>query len=75
MKISDIAYKDVFGISMVVWGGLLSLALLLLTFLVGALNRRGIRLIPLKYHFPLAWITVVVASVHGIIGLLANMGF
>ena len=73
--ISQIAFKDVLGLPLVAWGGLLTFLVMVLTFLSGALNRRGIHIIPLKYHFPLAWAAMALAIFHGLIGLLAVMGY
>lgn len=52
------------------WMGILTILLLTFTASIAALNRRGIHKIPLRWHFVMARITVAVAVVHGILGLL-----
>jgi hypothetical protein len=42
---------------------------------VGALNYRGIQIIPFKWHPRLAVITIIVAILHGILGLSAYFNF
>jgi len=75
MKVGQLAYTDVLGLPLLAWGGIASLILLILTFSVGALNRRGVHIIPFNYHKPLAVATLIVAIFHGLMGLLASLGF
>jgi hypothetical protein len=75
MKVGELAYKELLGLPMIGWGGIISITLLIATFLTGYLNHRGIRIIPFKYHKPLAYVTLVVAVIHGTIGILSNLGY
>jgi hypothetical protein len=75
MKVGELAYTELLGLPMIAWGGILSILLLTITFLSGYLNHRGIRVIPFNYHKPLAFVTLVFASIHGAIGVLSNLGY
>jgi hypothetical protein len=65
----------VFGLPLVGWGGVLTLTLLVVAFSVGFLNKRGIRIIPFRYHAPLAYAAMAAAVIHGTVGILSNLGF
>ena len=75
MKVGVLAYTDLFGLPVIVWGGITTLFLMLLTFAIGFLNKRGIRVIPFKYHGKMAYITLTVAILHGLMGVLSNLGY
>jgi hypothetical protein len=73
--IRDMAYAEMLGLSAVVWGGMLTLLLLLVTAAISFMNQRGNHTIPFKYHKPMAVLTIIAGTVHGLIGLLANLGY
>jgi hypothetical protein len=75
MKVGEFAYTDFLGLPMLVWGGMATLALLFLTFLIGYMNHRGNHTIPFKYHKPVAMLTVCMGIIHGLIGMLASLGY
>jgi len=60
---------------LVMYGGLSTLALMLFTATVGALNFKGIAVIPFKWHPRLAMITIIVALIHGLFGLSILFNF
>jgi len=70
LSLHAIAYAPVLGRPLILWAGLSTLLLLLLTATVAGLNRRGIHTIPLVWHFRLAYLTIILALAHGILGLL-----
>ena len=74
MVFAELAYTEFLGQPLVIWGGLATLILLALTSAAGYLNKRGIHVIPFKYHGPLAALTLVAGLLHGGIALAANMG-
>jgi len=67
--ISAIALTLFLGKPLILYGGLLTFVLLLFTAVVGALNFKGIVVIPFKWHPRLAIITIIVAVIHGLMGL------
>lgn len=60
---------------MVMYGGIFTLLLLLFTATVGALNMKGISVIPLKYHFKLALVTIIIGLIHAFFGLSIFFNF
>lgn len=65
----DIAYYSIFGRPLIMYVGVLTLSFLFLTATISALNRRGIRVIPFKWHPRMAKITLILAAIHGTLGL------
>lgn len=73
--IRSVAFALLFGKPLIMYGGILTFLLLLFTATVGALNFRGIQLIPFKWHPRLAILTITVAVIHGILGLSIYFNF
>jgi hypothetical protein len=67
----QIAYTLIFGKPVIVYLGILTLALLLLTAAIPVLNRNSIRTIPLAWHPRCAMATICLALFHGMLGILA----
>ena len=74
MVIGALAYTMVLGLPSIAWGGIIALVMILLTFAIGYLNQRGIRIIPFKYHKPVAVLAVIACVLHGAVGLMSMMG-
>jgi hypothetical protein len=68
---SEITFYPVFGVPLIIYGGLLTLSCLVLTAAIPLLNAKGIRLIPIRWHMTLAKITILLALMHGLFGFLA----
>jgi hypothetical protein len=66
----NIAYHLIFGIPVIVYGGLLAGILMLSTATVGFLIHRNLAPIPFDIHKFLALATVSVALAHGILAIL-----
>ena len=60
---------------LVMYGGIMTFLLLLFTATVGALNFKGITVIPFKWHPRLAIITIIIATIHAILGLSILFNF
>ena len=73
--IQNIALTLFLGKPLVMYGGILTLLLLIFTAIVGALNFKGIHVIPFKWHPKLAVITIVIALIHGLFGLSIFFNF
>ena len=67
----EITYLQIFGKPLILYGGVLTLLLLLLTAAVSIMNKRGITIIPFKWHIRLAAVTLLFALVHASLGILA----
>ncbi len=73
--IRTIAYTLFLGKPLIMYAGILTFFLLLFTATVGALNFKGIRIIPFKWHPRLAITTIAVAVIHALMGLSAYFNF
>jgi hypothetical protein len=73
--IHALAYTLYFGKPLIMYGGILTLSLLIFTAAVGFLNHHGIHAIPFKWHPRLATLTIIVAIAHAILGLSAYFNF
>jgi len=67
----NIAYFLIFGKPLIMYLGILTLFSLLFTALIGFLNFKGIHKIPFKWHLRMAVILIILAIIHGLLGLLA----
>ncbi len=70
LSLQDITYYQIFGIPFIVYLGAITLFLFILTAGLAILKRRGKINYPLKWHFWLAYIALLLAIVHGILGFL-----
>lgn len=68
--LEDISYYMIFGRPLIAYMGMLTLISLILTALTAILNKRGIRIIPFEWHPRLAALTVILAIMHGTLGIL-----
>ncbi|MDP2708852.1 MAG: hypothetical protein Q8O93_02275 [bacterium] len=73
--INALANTLIFGNPLIMYGGILSLLLLLSTAAVGILNYRGIIIIPFKWHPRLAAATIIIALIHALFGLSFYFNF
>ncbi|MDO8592678.1 MAG: hypothetical protein Q7R92_02810 [bacterium] len=73
--IHTLAYSLLFGKPLIMYGGLLTFFLLLVTAAVGFLNYRGIRIMPFKWHPWLAAATITAAVIHALFGLSVYFNF
>ncbi|MDO9183106.1 MAG: hypothetical protein Q7U04_11895 [Bacteriovorax sp.] len=73
--IHEFALYIFLGKPLVMYGGILTFVLMLTTASIGALNFRGIVVIPFKWHPRLAGLTITVALVHAIFGLSIYYNF
>lgn len=69
----DISYALFFGKPLIMYLGVLTLIAFLLTAAIAALNFKGIRTIPFKWHPRCAVIAICLALVHGALGILAYL--
>jgi hypothetical protein len=67
--LENISYFLIFGRPLIFYLGILSLILLVSTATVGYLNFKGRTKIPFKWHPRLAALTLILAVIHGGLGL------
>lgn len=68
---NEITYYMIFGRPLIMYMGILTVSLLLFTAYIGYSNLHGNMKIPLKWHFVMAGISLVLALMHGLAGILA----
>ena len=73
--IHNLAFTLFLGQPLVMYLGIITFLLLLFTATVGALNFKGVTIIPFKWHPLLALITIAMALIHGILGLSILLNF
>lgn len=73
--INRLAYTLVLGQPVIMYGGIITLILLVTTAVVGYLNFKGIHVIPFRWHPRLAMVTIVIAIVHALFGLSSYFSF
>lgn len=75
--LSQIALMPIFGYPAIMYGGLTTFALILLTSLIGWRTIKGKCKLPnpLKWHQALAIIIIILGFGHGLLGLSILLGF
>ena len=69
--LESITYYMIFGKPLIFYGGIATLLSLLATAFISVMNKRGIHVIPFKWHPRMAALTIFLAIVHGTLGILA----
>lgn len=67
----DITYFPVFGKPLIMYLGILTLLAFLFTASIAVITLKGIRTIPFKWHPRCAVFSILLALVHGLLGVLA----
>jgi uncharacterized membrane protein len=71
MVLNNITYFPIAGIPFIVYLGIITLIIFLFTAAIAIMNRRGYNKIPMVWHFRFAYVSIALAILHGILGLLA----
>ncbi|MFA6919272.1 MAG: hypothetical protein WC244_04185 [Patescibacteria group bacterium] len=71
--LSSIALMPILGYPAIMYGGITAFVLLFITAIVGKLVLKGKA--KLKLHMILAWLVIIIALIHGIMGLSILLGF
>lgn len=69
LMISQIALTQFLGKPLIMYGGILTLLLLLFTASIAIMMKKRIKYVPFKYHPIMARITIAVALIHALLGL------
>lgn len=69
--LENITYYPILGKPLIVYLGVLTLTSFLFTALIAILNKRGVYIIPFKWHPRMARVSIVFALIHGLLGILA----
>ena len=73
--LSQLAYFPLFGLPLIVWGGLTTATLLVITLIIGLMNSKKSPKDPKaeKNFMVLLIITTIMGLGHGLLGLLINL--
>jgi len=75
--LTQLAFYPLFGLPLIVWGGITTLCLFIIAAIIGYLNTKGVNnppLITLKSHKTIALIALIMGIGHGLLGLLIYLG-
>jgi len=73
--IGQLAFSQILGLPMVVWGGIFTFLCFLFTAYIGRMNTKGNMTIPPKWHFRMAYISLAMGFFHGMLGILSMLGY
>lgn len=68
-----VAYFPIFGLPLIMYLGILTLLSFLFTASIAIMNKRWIYIIPFKWHPRMAIISICLALIHGILGILSRI--
>jgi len=68
--LQNITYFLIFGKPLIMYLGIITLLSFLATATIGVLIIKGIGKIPFKLHMTMALISIVLAIIHGVLGIL-----
>lgn len=69
--LNNVTYYLIFGKPLIMYLGILTLLSFLFTASIAITNKRGINIIPFKWHPRMAIFSISIAMIHGILGILA----
>lgn len=69
--IAQIAYYQILGKPLILYLGILTILSFLFTASIAIMNARGIHKIPFKWHPRMAKISIGLAILHGLLGILS----
>jgi len=67
--LAEIAYYQIFGKPVIMYTGILTFSSFLFTAAISVMNKKGLKYIPFKWHPRMARISIILALIHGILGL------
>lgn len=71
MVLNSISYFSIGPLPLIAYGGIITFICLVFTAAIPILNQKGYHKIPMGWHFVMARITVALAAIHGLLGILA----
>lgn len=69
--LQEITYYLIFGIPFIVYLGVVTIFMFIITALLTLLKRRGKIKISINWHYRLAYISIIMALIHGFLGISA----
>ena len=71
--LTELSYYLIFGLPLILYLGIIVILMLLFTALIAILRRKGKTKISVKWHYRLAYITIILGLFHGVLGILAYL--
>jgi len=71
--LKEITYMGIFGKPLIFYLGIMTLISLLITASIPILNKTGVCAIAFKWHQRFAVVTIILALVHGTMGILSYL--
>ena len=72
--LNNLAYTYIGNYPVIMYLGIITYLLLLVTAAIPRTNRKGWTRIPIKYHIRLAYITGILATIHGLMAISGYIG-
>ena len=67
----EVTYYLIFGIPFIVYLGIVTILMFIITALIALLRRKGKIKISVYWHYRLAYISIILALIHGFLGISA----
>lgn len=67
----EITYHLIYGIPFIVYLGILTILFFIITALLALFKRKGKIKISIKWHYRLAYISILLGVIHGLLGIMA----
>lgn len=71
--LQELSYYLIIGLPFILYLGVVVMLLLFFTTLIAFLRKKGKTKISVLWHYRLAYITIVLGSIHGLLSLLAYL--
>lgn len=68
---NDIIFYEIAGKPAIMYGGILTLLCFFATAAIGFMTIKGIRRFPFSWHINLAYMSLLMGFIHGLLGVLA----
>ncbi len=69
--LEDVTYYLIFGKPLIMYLGLMTLLSFSFTASIAIMDKRGLKIIPFRYHPKMAIFSLTLAIIHGTLGVLA----
>jgi len=71
--LQEFSYYLIFGLPFILYLGIVVILMLFFTALIAILRRKGKTKLSVKWHYRLAYITIILGLIHGILGIFAYL--
>lgn len=68
--LQNISYYQILGLPFILYLGIITIGLFLVTAILATLKRKGKLKMSIQWHYRLAYISITLGIIHGILGIL-----